>query len=495
MAEWRLLPRIVAQLRYGGVLIVLSRTRPDKTIPPMRSFFALIRAALRGEEYDYTAGSLKRALVLLSIPMVLEMAMESLFALVDAYFVAKVSPDAVATVGLTESVVTLVYAVAIGISTAPVAMISRYIGQKDPQGASRVAKQSILLALLVSLLLGLPGALYPEVILRMMGGSEELIASGKHYTRIIFGGNAVIMLLFLLNGIFRGAGNAAHAMRALWIANGINIVLDPILIHGLGPIPALGVTGAAVATTIGRGTGVLYQLYILFRGDAVVQLQVGDWWPDWDLQRRLGRIASSGAMQYIIASASWIFLMRIVSEFGSEAVAGYTIAIRLIIFTLLPAWGLSNATATLVGQNLGGRAPERARQSVMLAAWLAGGFLGMVSIAYLLLPATFIRFFDTTPTVVAAGTTALTTFAYGYPLYGFGMILTQAFNGAGDTRTPMLINVVAFWLTEIPLGYFLGLHLGLGVSGVTWAVIIGETVLTLLALVLFRRGRWMMVEV
>ena len=432
---------------------------------------------------------------MLSIPMVLEMAMESLFALVDAFFVAKVSPDAVATVGLTESVITLVYAVAIGISTAPVAMIARYIGEKNQAGASRVAKQAMYMAIGVSITLGIPGVIFADDILRLMGGSEELIASGVNYTRLLFGSNVVIMLLFLLNGIFRGAGDAAYAMRALWLANGINIILDPIFIHGLGPIPAMGVTGAAVATTIGRGIGVSYQLYVLFGGRGTIKLRAGGWKLDWDILRRLGRIASSGAMQYIIASASWIFLMRIIATFGSEAVAGYTIAIRLIIFTLLPAWGLSNATATLVGQNLGAKEPDRAIRSVNIAAVMAGIFLGIISVFYLIFTPEFIRFFDDTPAVVEAGVTALRIFAIGYVLYGFGMIYSQAFNGAGDTRTPMIINVISFWITELPLGYFLGITMGLGVAGVTWSIIAGETMLTLLAYILFRKGRWLKTEV
>ncbi|MEL7251121.1 MAG: MATE family efflux transporter [Bacteroidota bacterium] len=461
----------------------------------MRKTIRLIRSAIRGDEYDYTSGSIRKAIFMLSIPMVLEMAMESLFALVDAFFVAQVSPDAVATVGLTESVITLVYSVAIGISTAPVAMIARYIGEKNEEGASRVAKQAMYMAIGVSIALGIPGVIYADDILRMMGGSDQLIESGVNYTRILFGSNVVIMLLFLLNGIFRGAGDAAYAMRALWLANGINIILDPIFIHGLGPIPAMGVTGAAVATTIGRGIGVAYQLYILFGGRGTIKLRAGGWRLDWSILKRLGRIASSGAMQYLIASASWIFLMRIVSYFGSEAVAGYTIAIRLIIFTLLPAWGLSNATATLVGQNLGAKEPDRAVRSVNIAALMAGVFLGIISIFYFLFAPEFIRFFDDTPAVVEAGVAALQVFAVGYVLYGFGMIYSQAFNGAGDTRTPMIINIISFWITELPLGYFLGLHLGMGVAGVTWSVIAGETMLTVLAYVLFRRGKWLKTEV
>ncbi len=461
----------------------------------MRRILELFRRALSGEKHDYTKGSIRSAIALLSIPMVLEMVMESLFALVDAYFVAKVSPAAMATVGLTESVITLVYAVAIGISTAPVAMIARFIGQKDEAGAARAAKQAMYLAIGVSLLVGIPGVIWAEDVLRFMGGSEELIATGVNYTRILFGSNIVIMLLFLLNGIFRGAGNAAHAMRALWIANGINIILDPLFIFGIGPFPEMGVAGAAVATTIGRGIGVGYQLYILLGGHSSVKLRAGHWRLDWSMLKRLGRIASSGAMQYVIASASWVFLMRINASFGDEAVAGYTIAIRLILFTLLPVWGLSNAAATLVGQNLGAQQPERAVRSVMISAWMGTIFLGLVSIVYWFMAPQFIYFFDDTPGVASAGITALRIFALGYAFYGFGMILYQAFNGAGDTRTPMWINIVSFWIVEIPLGYYLGLTLDWGVAGVTAAVVIAECVLTIISYVLFKRGRWLLTEV
>lgn len=421
--------------------------------------------------------------------------MESLFALVDAYFVSQVSSRAMATVGLTETVITLVYAIAIGISTAPVAIISRYIGQKDEAGAAKAAKQAIYLAILVSAVIGIPGVIWAESILRIMGGSEELIATGVNYTRIMFGSNVVIMLLFLLNGIFRGAGDAAYAMRALWIANGINIILDPLFIFGIGPFPELGVAGAAVATTIGRGIGVGYQLYILFGGRATVKLRAGNWRINWEMLTRLGKIASNGAFQYIIASASWIFLMRIAAQFGDEVVAGYTISIRLIIFALLPAWGLSNAAATLVGQNLGAQKPDRAIRSVKITAWFAGGFLGLVSIVYLLFTSTLIQFFDSSPVVLEAGVTSLRIFALGYTFYGFGMIFYQAFNGAGDTRTPMWINVFCFWLLEIPLGYFLGLELNWGIAGVSWAAVTAECALTIISFILFRRGKWLLTKV
>lgn len=461
----------------------------------LKKIWKTILISLRGDEQEYTSGSINKAIVLLSVPMILEMAMESLFALVDAFFVAQVSADAMATVGLTESVITLVYAVAIGISTAPMAMIARFVGEKDDVNASRAAKQAIYLAIFVSMLLGIPGLIYADDILRMMGGSEELIASGVGYTRIMFGSNIVIMLLFLLNGIFRGAGDAAHAMRALWIANLINIVLDPLFIFGIGPFPELGVQGAAVATTIGRSVGVGYQLFILFGGRSRVRLLFHDWGLDWSMIRRLGRIAATGAGQYIIASASWIFLMRIIAKFGSEAVAGYTIAIRLIIFTLLPAWGLSNAAATLVGQNLGAKKPDRAEASVWRSAHFTAGLLAFFGILYVIFSEQLIRAFDSNPAVLEPGTTSLQIFGLGYIFFGYGMIFSQAFNGAGDTRTPTIINLICFWLLEIPLGYFLAVQLDWGLAGVCWAVVLAESFMSLLCLILFRRGRWKLVEV
>lgn len=421
--------------------------------------------------------------------------MESLFALVDAFFVARVSADAMATVGLTESVITLVYSVAIGMSTAPVAMISRFVGEKDHASASRAAKQAMYLALCVALILGIPGLIFADDILRMMGGSEQLIATGVGYTRIMFGSNAVIMLLFLLNGIFRGAGDAAHAMRALWIANLINIGLDPLFIYGIGPFPEMGVTGAAVATTIGRSIGVAYQLFILFGGRSRIRLLLNDWRPDWDMIRRLGRIAATGTGQYLIASASWIFLMRIIAKFGSEAVAGYTISIRLIIFTLLPAWGLSNAAATLVGQNLGAKQPERAEASVWRSAHFTAALLASFGIIYVMFSEQLITLFDANPAVLEPGVTSLQIFGIGYVFFGYGMIFSQAFNGAGDTRTPTLVNFICFWLIEIPLGYLLAVQMGWGLAGVCWAVVSAESLMSLFCLVLFRRGRWKLVEV
>ena len=461
----------------------------------LKKIWKIVLQAIRGDEQEYTSGSINRAILLLSIPMILEMAMESLFALVDAFFVAKVSADAVATVGLTEAVITLVYSVAIGLSTAPMAMIARFVGEKDDTSASKAAKQAIYLAIFVAALLGIPGVIYAEDILRLMGGSEQLIASGVGYTRIMFASNVVIMLLFLLNGIFRGAGDAAYAMRALWLANIINIILDPLFIFGIGPFPELGVQGAAVATTIGRSIGVGFQLFILFGGRSRVRLLFNDWALDLSMIRRLGRIAATGAGQYIIASASWIFLMRIVAKFGSEAVAGYTISIRLIIFTLLPAWGISNAAATLVGQNLGAKKPDRAEISVWRSAHFTAAFLTFFGILYILFSEQLIMFFDTNPAVIGPGKTSLQIFGLGYIFFGYGMIFSQAFNGAGDTRTPTLVNFICFWLVEIPLGYFLAIQLEWGLAGVCWAVVLAEFLMSIFCLVLFKRGKWKLVEV
>ncbi|MEN0006071.1 MAG: MATE family efflux transporter, partial [Bacteroidota bacterium] len=350
----------------------------------MKRILRILSDAIRGKEKNFTTGSINRAIILLSIPMVLEMIMESLFAVVDVYYVGRIGPNAVATVGLTESVITLVYSMAIGISTAPMAMIARYIGKGDQAGASKVVLQAIYLAVSIALLVGVPGFFFAADILRVMGGTEELIAEGVGYTQLMFASNIFIMLLFLLNGIFRGAGDAHLAMRALWLANIINIVLDPIFIFGWGPIPEMGVMGAAVATTIGRGCGVAYQFYLLSSGKSVVHINWKQLGIDWNIIRRLFKIAANGALQFLIASASWIFLMRIIAVFGSEAVAGYTIAIRLIIFAILPSWGLANAAATLVGQNLGAGQPERAATSAWRAAFLNMLFLLTVSIIFYL---------------------------------------------------------------------------------------------------------------
>jgi len=451
--------------------------------------------AVRGVEKEVTTGSINRALLVLSIPMILEMVMESLFSVIDILFVSRIGVEAVATVGLTESVITLVYSVSIGISMGATAMVARRVGEKKPEEAAVASVQAIGIGVLVSALIGMIGIIYAERILELMGASEEVIRDGAIYTRIVMGSNVVIMLLFLLNGIFRGAGDASLAMQALWLANGINIILDPMLIFGIGPFPEMGLKGAAIATATGRGIGVLFQFWLLIRGSSVVRLTMEHLRIRWDIIRRLVKVSANGAFQFLITSASWIFLMRIIALFGDEAVAGYVIAIRLIIFTILPSWGLSNAAATLVGQNLGAGQPDRAERSVWRAGLLNTIFLLSVSLIYIIFAPQIIQLFDDTPAVVEAGVVTLRIICLGYIFFAYGMVLSQAFNGAGDTRTPMLINIVCFWLLEIPLGYFLAVTMEMGLAGVCWAIAIAETALAILAAILFRRGKWKQVTI
>ncbi|TXF91123.1 MATE family efflux transporter [Neolewinella aurantiaca] len=455
----------------------------------------VVRLSLDDKGYDYTEGAIRRGIILLAIPMMLEMAMESVFALVDTYFVGQIGNGALTTIGLTEVMMTLVYSVAIGVSTAPMAMVARFVGEKKPEKAGLVASQAILLGVIVSILIALPGFIYAEELLQLMGATDEVVAEGVGYTRIMFGTNVVIMMLFVINGIFRGAGEAAKAMRVLWLANGINIVLDPIFIFGLGPIPAMGVEGAAVATSIGRGIGVAYQLYLLSGDRSVVKIKARAWRIDWAMQLRIINIAANGAFQYLIASASWVFLMRIVAGFGEAAVAGYTVAIRLILFTMLPAWGLANAAASFVGQNLGARKPDRAEKGVWLALKMTVVYFGGLSLIYFFLAGPLVRGFIEDADAIEYGIRTLRIFAIGYVFFGLGMIPVQALNGAGDTRTPMLINFICFWLLEIPLGYWLGLEMGYEVEGVVWAVVTAEFILSGLALWMFRRGKWKQAEV
>ncbi|THH40083.1 MATE family efflux transporter [Neolewinella litorea] len=422
--------------------------------------------------------------------MMLEMAMESVFALVDTFFVGRIGVEALTTIGLTEVMMTLIYSVGVGLSLAPMALIARFVGEKNPAQASRAAGQSIVLTLLISLLIAVPGFWYAEELLRLMGADAAVVAAGVGYTRIMFVGNGIIMLLFLLNGVFRGAGEPATAMRVLWLANGINVLLDPLFIFGLGPIPGFGVEGAAIATTIGRSVGVAYQLYILFSGRSVVRIRLQGWKIDFAMQLRIFRIAATGAFQYLIGSASWIFLARIVAGFGAAAVAGYTVSIRLILFTLLPAWGISNAAATFVGQNLGAGRPARAERGVWWALGITSLYLGVLSVGYYFFAGPLVRGFTQDPVAVGYGIDALQIFAIGYVIFGVGLIPIQAFNGAGDTATPSLLNFVCFWLLEIPLGYYLAVERGYEVGGVVWAVVLAECVLAAIAIILFRRGRW-----
>lgn len=461
----------------------------------MTGIYKTLLDAISGKEEDYTSGSINRAIVLLSIPMVLEMGMEGLFAVVDAYWVSKVSVDAVATVGLTESVLMLVYSLAIGLSAAATAMVARRVGEHNPEGAAKAAVQATFIAVAVSVAISIVGVVFAENILRLMGGSEKLIEDCSGYAKIMFGGNIVIMLIFLFNAVYRGAGNASYAMWALILSNGLNIILDPLLIFGIGPFPEMGIEGAAVATNIGRGIGVIFQLFLLLRGVGLVKIAGRHIVLHFHIIRRLIGVAMGGAGQYIIASASWIFLMRIIAQFGSEALAGYTIAIRILVFTILPAWGLANAAATLVGQNLGAGNPERAEISVWRTSHANMLFMLLISITYFFLAPFLIPVFNNSPGVVESGVMSLRIISSGYVFFAYGIVIGQAFNGAGDTRTPTLLNFICFWCIEIPLGYLLAVQLNLGLSGVCWAVAFSESLLAFLFIYVFRKGKWKLVEI
>lgn len=450
----------------------------------------MLREAIQGEEQDFTHGSTDRAIVLLAIPMILEMAMESLFAVVDAFFVAKIGVEAVATVGLTESMLTLVYSIAIGLSAAATAMVSRRIGEGDREAAAHAGAQTIVIALILSLLIAVPGYFFAEDLLRLMAHDSSVSDTGYHFTRLLLTCNLPILLLWMLNGIFRGAGDAATAMRALWIANAVNIVLCPLLIFGWGPVPAFGVLGSAIATTIGRSAGVIYQLWNLFEVGKIVRVRWAMLRPKADIISTLLKLASGSTGQYLIASASWIFMIYLLGQISKEVTAGYTIAIRIVVFTILPSWGMANAAATLVGQNLGAGQPERAEKSAWRAGFFNMIFMGTVGVIYLAFAPFFIRLFTDVPGAVEAGSLALRIMAGGYIFYGYGMILTQAINGAGDTHTPTLLNFVCFWLIEIPLAWMLSMYWQWGQTGVYWAIVISESILALGAMWIFRKGRW-----
>lgn len=460
-----------------------------------KAFYLFVRA-VRGEQQDYTKGSLRKAIFLLAIPMIIEMGMESVFALVDLFFVSKLGKHAVSTVGLTESVLTIIYSVAIGVSMAATAMVARRIGEKNEKGAASAAMQSIWLGIAIILVFSTAGVFFAADILRLMGAEAETIANGVTYTRIMMGSSTVIMLLFLINGIFRGAGDASIAMRSLALANGFNIVLCPVLINGFGPIPAFGITGAALATSIGRSIGVLYQLYHLFNGSSVVKLTKAALQAEWKVIRSLVKIAWPATFQFIIASCSWIFLAQLVAETGhSAASAGYQTAIRIVMFFLLPAWGISNAAATLVGQSLGAKDFVRAERAVLQTAKYNAVFMGVVSLLFLLMPGAIVGFFTSAEEVQRYAVTALRIISAGYIFYGVGMVLVNAFNGAGDTRTPTVINIFCFWLFQLPLAYFLAKYLDLGPRGVFIAIPVAETVITITAFVLFKKGRWQKVKI
>ena len=461
-----------------------ERQTPPKTV------WASIWEALKGSHQDYTTGSLNRAILLLAVPMVLEMVLESLFAVVDVFFVSRLGADAIATVGLTESVLTLVFAVGLGLGMSTTAMVARRIGEKDPDGAAVAAVQAVFLGLIASVVLGLPFFLLAPKLLTLMGASPAIVASGTNYTRIALGGSGVVLLLFLNNAIFRGAGDAALAMRLLWVSNILNLILDPCLIFGLGPFPKLGVTGAALATFTGRGIGVLYQFYRLGRGTerlcilkCHMRLQAAVLW-------RLMRVSATGILQFLIGQASWIGLVRIVSLFGAGALAGYTIAIRIVIFAILPSWGLSNAAATLVGQNLGAGEPGRARSAVLRTGMWNMLFLGSVGVVFIVFAPWIIGLFTRDAAVAPIAVNCLRIFSCGNVAFAYGMVLLQAFNGAGDTLTPTYVNLFGFWVLEIPLAWWLARHTRLAVNGVFVSVVVAQTTIVLLSLVLFRQGRW-----
>jgi putative MATE family efflux protein len=466
-----------------------------KKVRRLRSFFKDVTEAISGTEQDFTEGKLSRAILLLSIPAVLEMVMESVFVIVDIYFVSKLGANAVATVGITESMVTIIYAIAIGLGTATTSIVSRRIGEKNPDAASVAAFQAILTGMVVSILIGLPGALFSKKLLGLMGASKPIVDSMSGYTRIMLGGNMVIMMLFIINAIFRSAGDAAIAMKVLWIGNIINIILDPCLIFGLGPFPHMGVTGAAVATNIGRGTAVLVQFYLLFFGKKRIRLSIKHLLVDFKIMVKLLKLSFGSIGQNLIGTTSWIALVRILSIFGSEVVAGYTIAIRIIGFTLLPSWGISNAASTLVGQNLGAKKPDRAERAVWVTGWINMILLSMIGLVLVLFPETFIRFFITNENVIKSGVPGLRIISIGFIAYGLGMVLVNSFNGAGDTSTPLKINIFAFWLVEIPLAWLLAIKAGFKEEGVFIAIVVAESLMTLIAWLVFRRGKWKLKEV
>jgi putative MATE family efflux protein len=460
------------------------------TAEPKAGVWRTIREAIRGTHQDFTRISISRAVFLLAIPMVLEMLMESLFGVVDVFWVSRLGANAIATVGLTESMLVLVFSVALGVSLSTTAMVARRIGEKNPDGASTAAMQSIFLGIGVAIIMGVPAVIFAHQLLAFMGADQMLITGGHRYTEIVFGGTAVVMLLFLNNAIFRGAGDASIAMRVLWASNLINLCLDPCFIFGLGPFPKLGVTGAAVATLTGRSCGVLYQFWILTSGDSRVRITLRHLRIVPFVIGSLIRVSSTGVLQFLIAHTSWLVLVRIISTFGSVAVAGYTIGIRIFMFIVLPSWGLSGAAATMVGQNLGAKQPERAERAV----YVTGGYnaIYLVSVAMVLIfgPQLVVSFFTSDPTLSRYAADCLRIIGYGNLTYAFGMVMVQAFNGAGDTVTPTMINIVAFWLCEIPLAAYLANRTSLGVNGVFTSIPIANTVMTVMSLLVFARGKW-----
>ncbi|MFQ5982960.1 MAG: MATE family efflux transporter [Woeseiaceae bacterium] len=456
---------------------------------------AFVRESLSDTETDFTVGPIGRALGLLAIPMMLEMAMEAVFAVVDIAFVSRLGTDAIAAVGITEALITVLYAVAIGLGMGVTAMVSRRIGAKDPDAAATVTGQAIWVGAVLAIAIGYTGVIYAADLLRLMGASVAVVEVGQGFTAVLLGGSASILYLFLLNAAFRGAGDAPIALRSLTLSNAINIVLDPCLIFGLGPFPELGVTGAAVATTIGRGIGCVYLFISLFEDNGRLRLRIRHCALVPRIIARMIKISLGGVGQFLIATASWIAIMRIVAFWGSAPVAAYTIALRLIEFALLPAWGLGNACATLVGQNLGARQPERAEKSVWRASLYNAVFMSLLGLVFIILAPQIVGLFSSEPQVLRYGISCLRILGIGYPMYAVGMIIIQAMNGAGDTYTPSILNFICFWLLQIPLAYWLAVPIDLGPNGVFLSIVISESVLTILGVLTFRRGRWKTQEV
>ena len=474
---------------------VIELIAPQPTDHPTdggeRTFWSSVREALRGSHQDYTQGNLNRAILLLAIPMVLEMVLESLFAITDVFWVGRLGANAVATVGITESMLMLVMAIGMGVAMSTTAMVARRIGEKDPEAAAIAGVQAVMLGLTISLVIGAPAAIFAPELLRLMGASPAIVSVGTGYARIALCGCGAIIMLFLNNAIFRGAGDAAIAMRLLWVSNIINLVLDPCLIFGIGPFPRMGVTGAALATLTGRSTGVAYQFYRLLKGTERIHVLARHVRVNIGVMIRLMRVSIAGIMQSAIAHVSWLGLVRIISMFGAASVAGYTIAIRIVIFFILPSWGLSNAAATIVGQNLGAERPERAAKAVWRTGFYNMMFLGAIGVFFIVFATPVVRLFVSDPEVVRIAAAALRTLSCGNVGYAYGMVMLQAFNGAGDTITPTIVNLFGFWVLELPLAWWLAVPMNLRGQGAFLSIVIAECSIAAASMVLFRRGRWM----
>jgi putative MATE family efflux protein len=465
---------------------------PEPTSKKKTHWLALLKEAVLGSRQDFTAISMNRAIFLLAVPMVLEMVMESLFGIVDIFFVAHLGADATATVGITEGMLVMVMAVAIGLSMGTTAVVARRTGEHDKDGAAEAAVQAIVIGVVVSVMVFAVCFPLAPRFLKLMGAGPGILQTGSTYSRIMLSSSGVIVMLYLINAIFRGAGDAAVAMRVLWLANWINIILDPCLIRGLGPFPRLGVTGAAVSTTIGRSIGILFQLYMLNKGSPHLEVMRKHVRLVGPVMLNILRLAGTGALQFGIATANWVMMVRMVQSFGSAATAGYTIAIRIVIFSIMPSWGLGGAAATLVGQNLGAKQPERAEESVWRSAYLNMLFLGGVSLLFMLFAPYLVGIFSSDPEIIHSGAACLRIISACYLLFAYGIVIVQAFNGAGDTWTPTWINLLSYWIVPLPLAYFLGHRLGMGPNGVYIAMLTAEIILAVIAITVFRRGKWKM---